>query len=109
MPLLYDFEHGCLRLLDDQLQPPPRDRYEFGAAADLLFTPRDLRAAGGDAPDPHVYLDDTFVVGVEDEACDLEDQAPRDAVRRVEEFCGLREPEERPHEATTDRAALRAR
>jgi len=48
VPLLYDFEHGCLRLLDDQLQPPPRDRYEFGAAADLLFTPRDLRAAGGD-------------------------------------------------------------
>ena len=109
VPLLYDFEHGCLRLLDDQLQPPPRDRYEFGAAADLLFTPRELRAAGGDAPDPHVYLDDTFVVGVEDEACDLEDQASRDAVRRVEEFCGLREPEERPREATTDRAALRAR
>ncbi|KAH8061970.1 phosphoglycerate mutase [Aureococcus anophagefferens] len=57
VPLLYDFEHGCLRLLDDQLQPPPRERYEFGAAADLLFTPRELRAAGGDAPDPHAVAD----------------------------------------------------
>ena len=107
VPLLYDFEEQCLRLLDDQLSPPPRERYDFGSAADLLFTPRDARGSDGPPPDPHIYLDDTFVVQEGDDACDLEDQAGLDAVLRVEEFCGLREPP--LSDKSSDRVSLRER
>ena len=49
----------------------------------------------------------TFVVQEGDDACDLEDQAGLDAVLRVEEFCGLREPP--LSDKSSDRVSLRER
>ena len=85
IPMLFDFERRCVRLLDDGQSPSPRERYNFGTGGDLLFTPRD-----GEAVDPHVRLDDEFVVDESDEACDSEIKADLEAVQRIEEFYGVR-------------------
>ena len=98
VPLLYDFEHRCVRLLDDQHAPPPRDRYDFGTSGDLLFTPK-TPAGEFTAPvcphavsphDPHIYLDDHFY---DDTFVDLDAQsdAEREAWDRVR---SLDDPEE---------------
>jgi len=60
VPLVYDSERRRVHLLDDGLAPRPRDRYDFGAAADLLFRPCDDGAGDECDPDPHLYLDDRF-------------------------------------------------
>ena len=67
IPMLFDFERRCVRLLDDGQSPAPRERYNFGTGGDLLFTPAD----GGDM-DPHVRLDDEFIVDEVDAECDKE-------------------------------------
>ena len=92
VPLLFDFEQKCVRLLDDEATPQPRERYNFGVGGDLLFTPRGQR--GGPIPDPHIYLDDHFVVPEEEAACELEVAADLEAVKLVEEFAGRKLPVE---------------
>ena len=62
MPLVYDIAGRCVHLFDDGKLPKPRDRYDFGKAADLLFRPCDYddQAEDCDVVDPHLYLDDRF-------------------------------------------------
>jgi len=87
VPMLFDFEEGRVRLLDDGEATPPRERYNFGTGGDLLFTPR----GGTDATDPHIYMDDEwFAADDESAACDLELRADLDAVERVEKAYGVR-------------------
>ena len=85
IPMLFDFERRCVRLLDDGQSPAPRERYNFGTGGDLLFTPIN----GGDM-DPHVRLDDEFIVDEVGEECDKEIEADLEAVQRVEQFYGVR-------------------
>ena len=85
IPMLFDFERRCVRLLDDGQSPAPRERYYFGTGGDLLFTPIN----GGDM-DPHVRLDDEFIVDEVGEECDKEIEADLEAVQRVEQFYGVR-------------------
>merc|ERR1719155_394033 len=80
VPLVFDFEKHCVRLLDDGADVKPRDRYNFGVGGDLLFTPR----GEARAMDPHIYLTDEFVVDEATEACELELRADLEAVARVE-------------------------
>jgi hypothetical protein len=61
VPLIYDAAGQCVHLFDDGVSPQPRDRYDFGKGADLLFRP----CVGDDdegclVHDPHLYLDDSF-------------------------------------------------
>ena len=46
------------RAEDDGVLPKPRDRYNFGLAADAIFRPCDDEE--GCPLDPHLYLDDAF-------------------------------------------------
>ena len=85
IPMLFDFERRCVRLLDDGQSPAPRERYNFGTGGDLLFTPSD----GGDM-DPHVRLDDEFIVDEVDAECDKEIAADLEAVRAVAVLWGPR-------------------
>ena len=41
VPLIYDIAGRCVHLFDDGQLPKPRDRYDFGAAADVIFRPCD--------------------------------------------------------------------
>ena len=73
-------------MLDDGQSPAPRERYNFGTGGDLLFTPSDSDATF----DPHVRLDDEFIVDEVDAECDKEIAADLEAVQRVEQFYGVR-------------------
>ena len=101
VPMVFDFEHKRLHLLDDQLLPKPRERYNFGAGGAFLFNHHRSDARDGDAAadraddDPHIYLTDEFVVDPTREELDRLDAASKEAHLRVEEFCGgMREPRE---------------
>ena len=54
LPLIYDVNNKCIRLLDDGSGEDPMERYNFGTAADLLFN--------SDIPNEHLDLDDTGAV-----------------------------------------------
>ena len=49
MPLIYDFDTKCIKLLDDgsYTEEDPLQRYNFGSAPELLFLPRSMRAGKG--------------------------------------------------------------
>ena len=47
-----------MHLFDDGVLPKPRDRYNFGLAADAIFRP--CNDDEGCPLDPHLYLDDAF-------------------------------------------------
>lgn len=49
LPLVYDFETKCIKLLDDgsYAEEDPLQRYNFGSAPELLFLPRTMRAGKG--------------------------------------------------------------
>ena len=90
IPIIYDFEGRCIHLLDDGLLPPPRDRYNFGKAADLLFRPctyDDVEEACY-VGDPHLYLDDRFYESIDDDVNAQHEIARREATRRVA-ACGV--------------------
>ena len=70
VPLVYDLESRCLHLFDDGILPKPRDRYDFGAAADVIFRP--VRRRRGLPADPPSHLDDAFC---EDSELDRPDAA----------------------------------
>jgi len=93
VPLIYDMEGRCLHLLDDGLTPKPRDRYDFGTAADLLFRPCDYDdcACAGENPDPHIYLDGNFYDDRVTPAAEDAAVAEREAWERV---IGLKDAEE---------------
>ena len=80
VPLVYDLESRCLHLFDDGILPKPRDRYDFGAAADVIFRPCDDDE--GCPLDPHLYLDDAFCEDSELDRYETE-AAEREAWQRV--------------------------
>ena len=80
VPLVYDLESRCLHLFDDGILPKPRDRYDFGAAADVIFRPCDDEE--GCPLDPHLYLDDAFCEDSELDRYETE-AAEREAWQRV--------------------------
>mmetsp|Transcript_23280 Transcript_23280/g.70005 ORF Transcript_23280/g.70005 Transcript_23280/m.70005 type:complete len:170 (-) Transcript_23280:59-568(-) len=80
VPLVYDLQSRCVHLFDDGVLPKPRDRYNFGLAADAIFRP--CNDDEGCPLDPHLYLDDAFC---ENEPIDayVAASAEREAWRRV--------------------------
>ena len=87
VPLIYDIAGRCVHLFDDGQLPKPRDRYDFGEAADLLFRPCDYDDDDGcDLLDPHLYLDDKFHRGDGGLGPDIEAAAEREAWERVLEI-----------------------
>ena len=56
VPLVYDLDTRRAMLLDDGLSPPPRERYDFGACAELLF--RGPASGGGAYDDATIRLAD---------------------------------------------------
>lgn len=88
VPLIYDIAGRCVHLFDDGQLPKPRDRYDFGEAADLLFRPCDYDDDDGcDLLDPHLYLDDKFHRGDDGGlGPDSEAAAEREAWERVLEI-----------------------
>lgn len=80
VPLVYDLESRCLHLFDDGILPKPRDRYDFGAAGDIIFSACD--DVDGCPVDPHLYLDDAFCEDSELDSYET-DAAEREAWQRV--------------------------
>ena len=60
VPIVFDFDARCVKLLDDGRLPSPRERYDFGPAGEHLFLddddgglvrlPSDEEAAPGEMP-----------------------------------------------------------
>ena len=68
VPLVYDLDTRRAMLLDDGLSPPPRERYDFGACAELLF--RGPASGGGADDDATIRLADAGGARARDDDAD---------------------------------------